>query len=61
MIGKFSVSNIRKAAKGLEKIDVKFEIDANGLLKVTATTVSSGQSEELTVRSDTMNLPKEQI
>ena len=61
MIGKFSVENINKAAKGIEKIDVKFEMDANGLLKVTATSLSSGNSEELTVRSDTMNLPKEQI
>ena len=60
-IGKFCISNIRSAPKGVEKINVKFEIDADGVLGVTATSVSTGQSEGLIVSSDVMNLSKEEI
>ena len=60
-VGNFDISNIRASPHGEEKVDVTFNIDANGILQVTAKDVRTGNSESLTITSDKMNLPKEEI
>ena len=42
-------------------MDVSFRIDANGLLNVFAQDVRTGNSEGLTITSDQLNLPREEI
>ena len=57
----FEIKNIRPAPKGEEKVDVTFNIDANGILQVTVKDVRTGNTESLTIESDKMNLPKEEM
>ena len=51
-IGEFKLKNIPKSAKGQETIKVKFEIDSQNIVKVTATSVGSGSSNEITLEID---------
>ena len=60
-VGHFDIKNIKKGPAGQEKIDVTFNIDANGILQVTARDVRTGNAESLIIKSDKMNLPKEEI
>ncbi|MFL0194061.1 Hsp70 family protein [Clostridium sp. WILCCON 0269] len=48
-IGEFKLSNIPSAPKGSEKIVVKFEVNEENIVKVTATSVSTGSQEEITL------------
>lgn len=51
-IGEFKLKNIPKAEKGKETIKVKFEIDNENIVKVTATSIGSGSSNEITLEID---------
>lgn len=48
-IGEFKLKNIPKAPKGTERINVKFEVNEQNEIKVTATALSSGSSDEITL------------
>ncbi len=48
-LGTFILSGIKPAPKGEPRIEVKFEIDVNGILKVTAVDLSSGKNKEITI------------
>jgi molecular chaperone DnaK len=49
LLGRFKVEGIAPAPKGVPKIKVTFDLDANGILKVTATDEASGKNQEITI------------
>jgi len=61
MLGKFELSGIPPAPRGVPKIDVTFEIDANGILNVSACDTSTGKSNKITITNDKGRLSKEDI
>ncbi|XP_068240197.1 heat shock 70 kDa protein cognate 4-like [Palaemon carinicauda] len=60
-LGEFQLNNIPQAPKGIPKIKVTFDIDANGILNVSATEESSGKSEKITITNDSGRLNKEEV
>jgi molecular chaperone DnaK len=48
-LGKFILDGIPPALRGVPKIDVTFDIDANGILKVTAQDQATGRSQDITI------------
>lgn len=48
-LGKFSLDGIPAAPRGLPQIEVTFDIDANGILKVTAQDKATGRSQHITI------------
>ena len=48
-LGKFILDGIPHAPRGVPKIDVTFDIDANGILKVTAQDQATGRSQDITI------------
>ncbi|XP_078170255.1 heat shock cognate 70 kDa protein-like [Carex rostrata] len=61
LLGKFKLSGIHLAPKMEPKINVCFEIDANGILNVTAQDIGSGQQSKITVTNDEGRLSEAQI
>jgi len=61
LLGSFTLENIPNAKKGTPKIDVSFDIDQNGILKVGAIEKNSGSTAGVTISSDQNRLTKEQI
>ncbi|XP_076959624.1 heat shock 70 kDa protein 18-like [Bidens hawaiensis] len=61
LLGKFSIYGIPPAPKGVSKVMVGFEIDANGILTVTASIISTGKIEKLTITNAVGRLSKEEI
>lgn len=60
-LGKFDLSGIPPAPRGVPQIEVTFDLDANGILNVSAAEKSSGKSEKITISNDTGRLSKEEI
>lgn len=60
-IGQFNLSGIPPARAGEPQIEVMFDIDANGILNVTATEKSGGKSHKISITNDAGRLSKEQI
>ena len=56
-----TISNITPGPAGSEKVDVTFKIDANGLFQAEIRDVRTGNSENLTITADKMNLPQDEI
>lgn len=48
-LGKFELQNIRKAPKGEPRIEVKFDIDVNGILHVSATDTFTGSRQKIEI------------
>ena len=61
VLGKLQLTGIPKKKKGEVKIEVKFFIDVNGILTVSATEKSTGQSIETKIKNDTVGLTDEDI
>lgn len=61
MLGKFELSGIPPAPRGVPQIEVTFDIDANGILNVSAADKSTGKSEKITITNDKGRLSKEDI
>jgi len=59
-LGKFVLSGLPPAPRGVPQIEVKFDIDANGILNVSATDKASGKSQNITIQAST-GLSKEEI
>ncbi len=59
-LGRFSLANIPPAPRGVPQIEVTFDIDANGNVKVTAKDLGTGQQQDITITSST-NLSDEDI
>jgi heat shock protein 1/8 len=61
LLGKFDLSGIPPAPRGTPQINVKFDIDANGILNVTAEDKASGKSEKIVITNDKGRLSKDDI
>merc|ERR1712183_410330 len=61
MLGKFDLTGIPPAPRGVPQIEVTFDIDANGILNVSACDKSSGKSEKITINNDKGRLSSEEI
>ena len=59
-IGVFNLDGIAPARRGVPQILVKFDIDANGILSVTATDKATGKEQNITIQNDN-TLSKEEI
>ena len=51
-IGKFRLKGIRRAPAGVPQIEVTFDIDANGILKVSAKDLDTGKEQSITITAD---------
>merc|ERR1712203_1288093 len=60
-LGKFDLTGIPPAPRGVPQIEVTFDIDANGILNVSAADKSSGKSEKITITNDKGRLSSEDI
>merc|ERR1712033_30191 len=61
ILGKFELSGIPPAPRGVPQIEVTFDIDANGILNVSATDKSTGKENKITITNDKGRLSKEEI
>ncbi|KAL1465201.1 hypothetical protein WDU94_004790 [Cyamophila willieti] len=61
LLGTFDLTGIPPAPRGVPEIDVTFDLDANGILYVTAKDTSSGKSQNITIKNDNSRLSKEEI
>ena len=59
-LGRFSLTNIPPAPRGVPQIEVSFDIDANGIVHVTAKDLGTGNQQDITITSST-NLSDEDI
>jgi len=60
-LGKFELTGIPPAPRGVPQIEVTFEIDVNGMLKVSAIDKGTGKSESITINKDKSRLSEEEI
>jgi len=60
-LGKFDMSGIPPAPKGVPQIEVTFEIDENSILTVSAADKGTGKKESITITNDKGRLSKEEI
>ncbi|MBC2576521.1 molecular chaperone DnaK [Peptostreptococcus canis] len=59
-LGRFQLTNIPPAKRGVPQIEVTFDIDANGIVNVTAKDLGTGKEQKITITSDT-NMSEEEI
>ena len=59
-LGRFQLGNIPPAPRGVPQIEVKFDIDANGIVNVSAKDLGTGKEQSITITSNT-NLSEEEI
>ena len=60
-LGKFDLTGIPPAPRGVPQIEVTFDIDANGILNVSATDKSSNKQEKITITNDKGRLSADEI
>ena len=61
LLGKFELSGIRPAPRGVPQVEVTFDIDANGILNVSASDKTTGKSNRIAITNDKGRLSKEEI
>ncbi|CAJ0644137.1 12757_t:CDS:2 [Entrophospora sp. SA101] len=61
ILGKFELTGIPPAPRGIPQIEVTFDIDANGILNVSAADKTTGRSNKITITNDKGRLSKEEI
>ncbi|KAF5405389.1 Heat shock protein cognate 4 [Paragonimus heterotremus] len=61
LLGKFELSGIPPAPRGVPQIEVTFDIDANGILNVSAVDKSTGKQNKITITNDKGRLSKTEI
>jgi len=61
LLGKFDLTGIPPAPRGVPQIEVSFEIDANGILQVSAEDKGTGNKEKITITNDQNRLTPEDI
>ena len=59
-LGRFQLTDIPPAQRGIPQIEVTFDIDANGIVRVTAKDLGTGKEQKVTITSGT-NLSEEEI
>jgi len=61
LLGKFNLDGIPPAPRGVPQIEVTFDIDANGILNVSAVDKSTGKANKITITNDKGRLSKDDI
>lgn len=61
LLGKFELSGIPPAPRGVPQIEVTFDIDANGILNVSAVEKGTGKESKITISNDKGRLSKDDI
>jgi L1 cell adhesion molecule like protein len=61
LLGKFELSGIPPAPRGVPQIEVTFDLDANGILNVSAEDKTTGKKNKITITNDKGRLSKDQI
>jgi len=61
LLGKFDLTGLPPAPRGVPQIEVTFDIDANGILNVSACDKSTGKQNKITITNDKGRLSKEEI
>ena len=61
MLGKFDLTGVPPAPRGVPQIEVTFEIDVNGILKVSAEDKGTGNKEKIVINNDQNRLSPEDI
>eukprot|EP01121_Diplochlamys_sp_Union-15-3_P017626 TRINITY_DN6242_c0_g1_i6.p1 TRINITY_DN6242_c0_g1~~TRINITY_DN6242_c0_g1_i6.p1 ORF type:complete len:224 (-),score=75.26 TRINITY_DN6242_c0_g1_i6:40-684(-) len=61
LLGKFELSGIPPAPRGVPQIEVTYDIDANGILQVSALDTTTKKSNKITITNDKGRLSKEEI
>lgn len=61
LLGKFELTGLPPAPRGVPQIEVTFEIDANGILSVSAEDKGTGKQEKITITADKGRLSQEEI
>jgi len=61
LLGKFELTGLPPAARGVPQIEVTFEIDANGITHVSAEDKATGKAEKIVITSDKGRLSQEEI
>ena len=60
LLGNFRLTGIKRALAGVPQIEVSFDIDANGIVNVSAKDLGTGQQQQITITSSS-NLTEEEI
>lgn len=61
LLGQFELTGIPPAPRGLPQIEVSFDVDANGILSISAGDKGTGKTESLTITSEKGRLSEEEI
>jgi len=61
LLGKFELTGIPPAPRGVPQIEVTFDVDANGILNVSAADKSTGKENKITITNDKGRLSKDEI
>ncbi|KAL3272366.1 hypothetical protein HHI36_013845 [Cryptolaemus montrouzieri] len=61
LLGTFDLTGLPPAPRGVPKIEVTFDLDANGILNVSAKDTSSGNSKNITIKNDKGRLSQKDI
>jgi heat shock protein 5 len=61
LLGKFELTGIPPAPRGVPQIEVSFEVDANGILQVSAEDKGTGKSEKITITAEKGRLSADEI
>lgn len=61
LLGKFQLDGIPPMPRGVPQVEVSFDIDANGILNVTASEKSTGKEQKITIKNDKGRMSAEEI
>ena len=61
MLGKFQLEGIPPMPRGVPQIEVTFDVDANGILNVSAAEKSTGKSNKITITNDKGRLSRDEV
>ena len=61
LLGKFNLEGIPPAPRGVPQIEVSFDVDANGILNVSAVEKGTGKSQKITITNEKGRLDKDEI
>ena len=61
LLGKFNLENVPPMRRGEPKIEVSFDVDINGIMKIQASETTSGNENNITIKNDKNRLSKQDI